>query len=292
MIEGIHTAIITPFLNGKIDYQALEKMIDFQHQSGIDGVVLHGTTGEAPSMLEEEFIESSQYILEKWKEKLHVTIGISENSTDAVLKKQALFKIQPHAFLISPPSYSKPTQEGIFQHFAKIAENLSTPIILYNVPGRTVADVLPTTLQHLVKTYKNIVAIKDATGNFSRFANEQYLVKSFANFSLLTGDDATFPHFLLCGGNGVVSVISNIAPKQIKEIYDLILQQRRTEAMELYFKFYTLIDLLFTETNPIPVKYAMHKMGFCHLEYRLPMCKPSENVRTAIHLELKKLNLI
>jgi 4-hydroxy-tetrahydrodipicolinate synthase len=293
MIKGLHTAIIMPFTSGKIDYKKLEDIISFQRNNGVDGVILHGTTGEAPTITHEEFVESSNIVLENWSQKLHITIGISQNSTADVLKKQDSLKKKPHAFLVTPPSYSKPTQEGIFQHFEALSKNTTTPIIVYNVPGRTISDVMPNTLKRIVDNCQNVVGIKDATGSFPRFSEEQFALKDCGrNFSFLTGDDGTSIHFLLSGGHGIISVVSNILPETVKKMVNLIENNQKQEAFEVYFRIFNLIRLLFVESNPIPVKYAMYKMGFCNLEYRLPMCIPSKDLMQEIDTELKKLNLI
>ncbi|MDA0617494.1 MAG: 4-hydroxy-tetrahydrodipicolinate synthase [Proteobacteria bacterium] len=292
MTGGLYTAIITPFSNGKIDYHQLDKIIAFQHENGADGIVLHGTTGEAPTITFDEFVESSHYVLEKWASKLKIIIGISQNSTADILQKQNALKLQPYAFLVTPPSYSKPTQEGIYRHFEAVAKNTSVPIIVYNVPGRTVADVLPETLQRIVETLPNIIAIKDATGSFVRFSQEQFAMKSHKFFFFLTGDDGTSLHFLLSGGHGIVSVVSNIVPSSVKKMITLAQANKKDEAFAVYFEMFNLINLLFVESNPMPVKYAMHKMGLCELEYRLPMCKPSSKLMQEIDAELKKLNII
>lgn len=293
MMHGLHTAIVMPFSNNTIDYQNLEKILDFQYQSGVDGVVLHGTTGEAPAISHHEFIESSHFVLKNWGKKLKITIGVSQNSTDDVLKKQDSLKDTPYAFLVTPPSYSKPSQEGIFQHFQKVACNTSAPIVVYNVPGRTISDVLPSTLKRIVESCNNVIAIKDATGSFSRFSEEQFALKDLnREFSFLTGDDGTALHFLLSGGNGIISVLSNFMPKDVLKMIDLAKKGMRNEAFALHFKFFDMINLLFAESNPMPVKYVMHKMGFCNLEYRLPMCEPSGNLMEKIDSELKKLSLV
>jgi 4-hydroxy-tetrahydrodipicolinate synthase len=292
-MSEVHTALIMPFKNGKIDYANLEKLISFQHENGVDGIILHGTTGEAPTITHEEFVESSHQVLEKWKGKLHITIGISQGSTAEVLHKQNSLKIQPNFFLVTPPAYSKPSQEGIFRHFQAISQNSKTPIILYNVPGRTISDVQPQTLLRIASSCKNVVAIKDATGSFTRFSDQQFALRDFPReFKFFTGDDQTTPHFLLSGGNGVVSVVSNIIPSEFKEIVELAGNGHLAECMPKYLKYFNLIRLLFVESSPMPVKYVMHKMGFCELEFRLPMCEPSSNLMNEIDAELVKLGLI
>lgn len=292
MLGGLHTAIIMPFRKGEIDYESLDKIISFQYKNGTDGIILHGTTGEAPTITIEEFVESSHYVLEKWADKLKITIGISQNSTADVLKKQEALKLQPHAFLVTPPSYSKPTQEGIFRHFEAVSKNTNTPVVVYNVPSRTVSDVLPETLKRIVENLKNVVSVKDATGSFIRLSQEQFALRDNKNFTFLTGDDGTALHFLLSGGHGIISVASNIIPGTVKKMIELVNQNRKEEAFEVYFQMFNLINLLFVETNPTPVKYAMHKMGFCDLEYRLPMCEPTAKLMQDIDTELKKLNII
>ncbi len=289
----LHTAIIMPFKDGKIDYTNLDRIIEFQYKNDIDGIILHGTTGESPTITHEEFIQSSEVVLQKWKGKLLITIGISQNSTSDVLLKQNSLKIQPDFFLVTPPSYSKPSQEGIFQHFKVIAHNSKVPILIYNVPSRTVADIQPQTLLRIASELPNIAGMKDATGSFARFSEEQYTFKNFRKpFLFLTGDDQTTPHFLMSGGHGVISVLSNIIPKEVKIICNLSATQSVILAFEHYMPFFNLIRLLFTESNPMPVKYVMYKMGFCELEYRLPMCTPSVELMKEIDEELLILGLI
>lgn len=281
-----------PFANGKIDYTSLEKLIDFQYKNGVDGIVLHGTTGEAPMMTQNEFVESCEFVLKNWKEKFNITIGVGKISTAEVLKTIESLKTKPHNLLVTPPAYLKPTQEGIFQHFESIAKNTELPIILYNVPGRTVSDILPKTIVKLVEKFNNIVGIKDATGSFARMSEEQFELRNLQHsFSFLTGDDQTTPHFILSGGDGVISVVSNCMPKETVQMVKLLREGKRNEAFAMYFKMFNLIRLLFAEGNPIPIKYVMHKMGFCNLEYRLPMCRPSENLTQEIECELNILEL-
>lgn len=292
-LSGVHTALIMPFKDGKIDYRNLEKLIESQHKSGIDGIVIHGTTGEAPTITDSEFAESCKFVLENWRSKLFITIGVSKNSTAEVLRKIDLLKDAPGAFLITPPAYSKPSQEGIFGHFEAICKHTNIPIILYNVPGRTISDIMPATLSKLVCSFNNIIAIKDATGSLARMSEEQYALHNVnKTIALLTGDDQTIPHFLLSGGNGVISVVSNCVPTEVKQMVNFLLNNKRNDAFAIYFKIFNLTRLLFTESNPMPAKYAMHKMGFCDLEYRLPMCKPSTNLMAEIDAELKILGLI
>ncbi|MFT4968136.1 MAG: 4-hydroxy-tetrahydrodipicolinate synthase [Candidatus Deianiraeaceae bacterium] len=294
MITGVHTAIIMPFSSGKIDYDKLDQILTFQNNNGIDGIVLHGTTGESPTIMHEEFIESTNYVVKNWAERLHITVGVSNNSTDVVLKNCDRLTLQPHAFLVTPPSYSKPTQEGVFQHFKAIAQNTQVPIIAYNVPARTASDILPDTLLRMADELPNIVAIKDATSSFARLAQEQYLLRNIKrDFSLLTGDDITALHFLLSGGNGIISVVSNIVPAIVLKMLNLSSHGSNVkEAYDVYFQIYNLINLLFIESNPMPVKYAMYRMGLCKLEYRLPMCDPSKELMYNIDKELERLHLI
>ena len=295
--KGTHTALVMPFKNGKIDYENLEKLIDFQHKNGVDGIILHGTTGEAPTVLDEEFVESSDFVLKNWANKMSITIGVSKISTAEVLKTIDSIKTKPHAFLITPPAYVKPTQDGIFYHFEAIANHTNTPIILYNVPGRTISDILPKTMLKLVEKFEHIVGMKDATGSLSRMSEEQFALWNVKhglkrNFAMLTGDDQTTPHFVLSGGDGVISVVSNCLPGETSQMVKLLRDGKRSEAFEIYFKMFNLIRLLFVEANPMPIKYVMHKMGFCNLEYRLPMCRPSEVLLKEIDDELKILGLV
>lgn len=292
-LSGVHTALIMPFKDNKIDYHQLEKLVEFQYQNSIDGIVVHGTTGEAPTMTDSEFVESCNFILQNWQKKLHITIGVSKNSTADVLRKIDLLQHAPDALLITPPAYSKPTQEGILRHFEAICKHTKIPVILYNVPGRTVSDIMPQTFANLVSGFDNIVAIKDATGSLARMSEEQYVLRNIKRpFAMITGDDQITPHFMLSGGDGVISVISNCLPRETKQMVTLLLACEKEKAYAIYFKMFNLIRLLFVESNPIPIKYIMYKMGFCDLEYRLPMCQPSTSLMADIDVELKVLNLI
>lgn len=276
--QGTYTALITPFKNQKIDFQSFEKILDFQIKSSIDGVVVCGSTGESANISDDEKYDIAKFVIGFAKNRIKVIVGSGSNNTQAsaILTKK-ISELQPEGFLIISPYYNKTTQEGVYNHFKIIASYTDLPIILYNVPSRTNIDIANSTILRLAEI-KNIIGLKDATADLSRVLALRSNISQ--NFLLFSGDDATAFAFNLVGGNGVISVVSNIAPIKMKMLQDAsFAKQNLSEFLSLQDDIYKISSVLFAEPNPIPVKYAYFLMGMCQNEYRLPLIEPSEAIK-------------
>lgn len=289
MFTGLFTAIVTPFKNGKVDEAALKKIVEFQIANGADGIVPCGTTGESPTTSHEEHNRIIELCVKFANGKIKVMAGTGSNSTEeAVMMTKAAKKAGADACLIVAPYYNKPTPEGVYQHF-KALDECGIPLVIYNIPGRSVINITDENLARIA-TLKNVVGIKDATGDLARVASLRLLIKK--EFSYLSGEDATVVGFNAMGGNGVISVTANIAPKLCSDLQKATLRQDYKTALELQDKLTDLHAAMFCETNPIPVKYAAHLMGLCENEIRLPLVEPSNTAKERIKTQMKKLNLI
>ncbi len=272
-ITGTFTALITPFQeDGEIDWESLRKVVDFQIEQGIDGLVPCGTTGESPTLSHKEHIEVIEKVV-KWskekKENLPIIAGTGSNSTEEALflTKEAA-KVGADYALVVNPYYNKPTQEGLKKHFLKLAEESPIPIILYNIPGRTAVKLSEETLIDL-SMHPNIVGVKEATGDLSFMI--EIIREAPHEFSLLSGDDTLLLPILSIGGRGVISVISNIYPKETAEITRVFLEGHYQAAREKFLRIFPLAKAMFVETNPIPVKFLASKKGLCKNILRLPL---------------------
>lgn len=273
--KGLGTALITPFRNGgEIDYTALDKLIEFQIAGGIDYLVMAGTTGEGATLEDEETIELLNHTKKKLSGRVKIVAGCASNSTQALIRKiSKMNELDLDAYLIVSPYYNKPSQEGLFYHYSEAAKAAKgRDIILYNVPGRTSGWIMPETVVLLVAQFKNIVAIKEASGDLN-FSMDMYKKVSEASkdFTFLSGDDALTLPLISVGYSGVISVVSNEAPAQMKKIVDLASRGDFTGAMELHYKLLPLMKANFIESNPSPVKYAMKKLAYCDGTVRLPL---------------------
>jgi 4-hydroxy-tetrahydrodipicolinate synthase len=284
-----YTALITPFKNNKIDENALEKIIENQISNGVDGIVPCGTTGECPTLSHKEHllvIEISTKIVNK---RIKVMAGTGSNCTnEAIEMTNQAKKLNVDSCLIVSPYYNKPTQHGMFLHFQEL-NKCDIPLVIYNIPGRSVVNINDETLAKIAEL-KNVIGIKDATGDLARLANLRTLIKK--EFLYLSGEDATAVGFNAMGGNGVISVTSNIAPKLVSDLQKLCQKQDYQNALKIQDQLTNLHNAMFTETNPIPVKYAMSLLGLSSDEIRLPLCHPSEANKERIKTEMKKLKLI
>ena len=290
MFQGLFTALITPFKNGKIDEKSLEKLIEHQIKNGAEGIVPCGTTGESPTLTHEEHSKVIELCVEIAKKRIKVIAGTGSNSTlEAIEMTVDAEKLGADGALLVAPYYNKPTREGIFKHFEAINNATNLPLIIYNIPGRSVINISDEDIANLAKL-KNIVGLKDATGDLARVATLKLLVEK--DFAILSGEDATALGFNAMGGCGVISVTGNIAPKLVSDLQKATLKGDFTEALKIQDQLTTLHSAMFCQTNPIPVKYAAHLMGFCESEIRLPLCEPSSEAKERIKKELKKLNLI
>jgi 4-hydroxy-tetrahydrodipicolinate synthase len=276
--------------NGQVDYPTLRKLIDWHIAQGTDCIGVVGTTGESPTVNVEEHCEIIRVAVEQSAGKVPIMAGCGANSTaEAIELAQFAQKVGANCQLQVVPYYNKPTQEGQYLHFATIAEAVDLPVILYNVPGRTVADMSHETVLRLTKV-PGIVGIKEATGNIER---AQWLVKETpADFAVYSGDDPTAVALMLCGGQGNVSVTANVAPKLMHELCKAAMAGDVQSAMDIQFKLLTVHKHLFVEPNPIPVKWAMERMGLCGGTLRLPMTPLSEHLKPSVEAALRSAGLI
>lgn len=291
MFKGAITAIVTPFSNGEVDWKSFENLVKFQIKSGIDGIVPCGTTGESATLSYDEHNKVVEMTVKIVSKRVPVIAGTGANSTEEAIElTEYAKKVGADASLQVTPYYNKPTQEGLYRHFKKIAESVDIPIVLYNVPGRTGVNLLPETVVRLSKI-PNIVGIKEASGNVNQVTEICKEVKK-KNFSVLSGDDALTLPILAVGGKGVISVASNIIPSKVAKLVALYLSGETEKAVKLHYELYTLMQTLFIETNPIPVKTALHLMGMIKNEFRLPLCEMSENNVTKLKKMLSDYKLI
>lgn len=269
-IRGSIVALVTPMLDdGSVDYPALRKLIDWHIAEGTDCVGVVGTTGESPTVSVDEHCEIIRVAVEQADGRVPIMAGCGANSTkEAIALARFAKKVGADCQLQVVPYYNKPTQEGQFQHFKAIAEAVDLPVILYNVPGRTVADMAHDTVMRLAQV-PGIVGIKEATGNIER---AQWLIKEAPQgFSIYSGDDPTAVALMLCGGHGNVSVTANVAPRLMHELCIAAIAGNVQRAMEIQMQLLPLHKTLFVESNPIPVKWAVSRLGRCQEALRLPL---------------------
>jgi 4-hydroxy-tetrahydrodipicolinate synthase len=291
-IRGSIPALITPMLaDGQVDYAALRKLIDWHVAEGTDGIGVVGTTGESPTVTVDEHCEIIRVSVEQAAGRVPIMAGCGANSTaEAIELAKFAKKVGADCQLQVVPYYNKPTQEGQYRHFRAIAEATpDLPVILYNVPGRTVADMQHETVLRLAQV-PGIVGIKEATGNIER---AQWLIRDLPpEFAVYSGDDPTAVALMLCGGAGNVSVTANVAPRLMHDLCMAALRGDVKEAMRIQFLLMPVHKNLFVEANPIPVKWAMQRMGLCGPTLRLPMTELSEAQQPAVEAALKACGLI
>lgn len=269
MFQGVFTAIITPFKEDKIDYPSYFRVLDAQIRSGVSGVVPCGTTGESPTLSYEEHSELIQKTVEYVGKRILVIAGTGSNSTaEAIHLTERACKDGVDGVLSVNPYYNKPTQEGLFLHFKKIAEASNKPVMLYNIPGRTAVNLSPDTIKRLSEI-PNITSIKEATGDLGQMAKTIQAVGSKMN--VLSGDDNLTLPLLAIGGKGVVSVVSNLFPKTLSTMVNAFMIGELESARKIHYELLTVFGLMFCETNPIPVKACMHWLGYSENTLRLPM---------------------
>lgn len=289
MFKGSMTALVTPFSAGRIDAEALRRHIDFQIDSGIDGLVPCGTTGEASTLTHEEHIEVVRITVEHVNGRVPVIAGSGSNSTEEAARLTLRVKeVGADASLMITPYYNKPTQEGLYQHFSYVAGKVDIPIILYNVPGRTGVNMLPETVGRLAGI-PNIVGLKDATSDLKQASYTFQMVPD--DFVILSGEDAMVYPLMSIGGRGVISVVSNIAPRQMADLTGSFLGGDVGKARELHHRLLPLCDAMFIETNPIPVKGALFMMDRIKDEFRLPMVPLSEGSRAKLRKALVEFGI-
>ena len=268
---GMGIALITPFKkDGSVDFDALERLVEYQIENGTDYLVILGTTAETPTLTEEEKDEIARVVIAKTNKRLPIVMGIGGNNTRTVVEKiKSTDLSQVDAVLSVVPYYNKPSQEGIYQHYKTIAQATSTPIVLYNVPGRTGVNMKAETILRLANEFPNIVGIKEASGNFAQIDD---IIKNKPNhFMVISGDDGiTFPLITL-GAVGVISVIGNAFPREFSRMVRLAMRGDLAGAREIHYRFTELMELLFVDGNPAGVKSMLSMMGFIENELRLPL---------------------
>ena len=274
MVKGTSTALITPFTNDKIDFDALEKLLEFQLNGGVNSLVVLGTTGEPATMSREEKISVVQFVVDFVKGRLPIIVGAGSNSTSQAIENALLFTdLGADGLLMVTPYYNKCTQAGLVAHFTKVAEKISLPIILYNVPGRTGVNMFPDTFSTLAEI-DNIVAVKEASGNMEQI--EEYIRLSRGKADVISGDDGLTVPIMLMGGSGVISVASNILPKYVSDMTAFALNGECQSSADMQLKLLPLVRALFSEVNPIPVKKGAELLGLCSGELRLPLTELTE----------------
>ena len=285
MFTGTYTAIVTPFKHGKIDEPALAHLIKNQIKGGVDGIVPVGTTGESPTVDYQEHIHIVALSVKYAAGKIKVLAGTGGNSTsEAIYLTQEAEKAGADGSLQVAPYYNKPTQEGLFQHFHAIARATKLPVVLYSIPGRCGVEIGVDTVDRLAHDSVNIVGIKEAGGNADRVS--QLRAALGARFNILSGDDSLTLPFMSVGADGVISVASNIIPREVAHMVKAYALGKHSVALKLHQKFYPVFKDLFIETNPTPVKAALAMMGMCEEEYRLPLVKMSAKNREALRATL------
>jgi 4-hydroxy-tetrahydrodipicolinate synthase len=290
MFKGIYTALITPFANGKVDEKAFQAFVEWQIREGVHGLVPCGTTGESPTLTHEEHNRVVDLCIEVAKGRVPVMAGTGSNSTDeAIMMTQHAKKAGADGALIVAPYYNKPTQEGIYRHYKAIHDAVDIPIIIYNIPGRSVVNITDETLARLGEL-PHIVGVKDATGDLAR----PYTLREKAKkpLTLLSGEDMTAVAFNASGGVGCISVTSNVMPKRCAEVQEACLTGDYARALKVHNTMVPLHNILFCETSPGPVKFAASLMGKCKPDLRLPLAEPGENSKKQISEVLKSLHLI
>ncbi len=291
MFRGSMVALVTPmYSDGAVDFDSLSQLIEFHIKNGTRAIVSMGTTGESATLDEKEHCEVIRRTVKMVNERIPVIAGTGANSTtEAITLTRCAMQAGADACLLVTPYYNKPTQEGLYQHHKLIAETVPVPQILYNVPGRTACDMLPETVGRLAKI-SNIIGIKEATGDLSRLTQIRQLCGD--NFDIFSGDDDTGTEFMLQGGNGVISVTNNVAPKAMSEMCDAALAGDRQKAEELNMPLTGLHNDLFVEANPIPVKWALTEMGKMPAGIRLPLTLLSEQYHDTLRAAMRQAGVL
>lgn len=292
IFKGAGVAIITPFHeDGSVDYEKFGELIEYQIENQTDAIIVCGTTGESATLTHEEHLDVIRYCVEKVDHRIPVIAGTGSNCTEtAVYLSAEAEKIGADGLLLVTPYYNKATQNGLYQHFKTVADAVKLPIILYNVPGRTGTTIQPETAVRLCKEVENIVGIKDATGNISQTAHLMSIADGCVD--LYSGEDAIIVPILSLGGKGVISVLSNVAPRQTHEICSRYFEGDTIGSMELQLKAVPLVEALFSEVNPIPVKKAAQLMGLCGGTLRMPLTEMEPAHAEKLAKEMKAFGIL
>ncbi len=290
MFRGAITALVTPFRNGRVDEDAYRELIDWQIRQGVDGIVPCGTTGESATLSHEEHNRVIDIAVDEAKGRVPVIAGTGSNSTaEAIRLTRHAKEAGADGALLITPYYNKPTQEGLYQHYRRVAEETKFPLVLYNVPSRTGVNLLPETVARLAEI-PDIVGIKEATGDMRQVS--EILERCGDKISVLSGDDFTVLPLLALGGRGVISVVSNVAPADMAELIRAFDRGDLARARELHRRLMPLARAMFFETNPIPVKTALSLMGKIRLELRLPLCEMKPDNRARLEQVLRDYGVL
>ncbi len=289
MFKGSFTALITPFANGALDEDAFVKLVEFQIQNGTHGLVPVGTTGESPTLTHDEHNRVVELCVKQAARRVPVIAGAGSNSTaEAIELVRHAKSVGAQAALVVTPYYNKPTQEGLYRHFKAINDAVDLPVIIYNIPPRSVIDMSVATMARLFEL-PNIVGVKDATANLARVSQQRLAMG--AGFNQLSGEDGTALGFMAHGGHGCISVTANVAPRLCAEFQNACLAGDYARALQLQDRLMPLHDAMFCETSPAPVKYAAERLGLCRAEVRLPMTPASESARRIVDEALAKAEI-
>jgi len=292
MFKGSLVALVTPFTkDNRVDDAALEKLVDFHVKNGSDGIVPCGTTGESATLDYEEHEHVIEVCVRAARKRTPVVAGTGSNSTqEAIDMSRKAKKLGADGLLLVSPYYNRPTQKGLYLHFKAIAEAVDLPIILYNIASRTGVNIEPETTARLVKDCKNIIGMKEASGSLDQMARTRLLCGE--KLTMLSGDDSLTLPLMAIGGEGIISVVSNIIPRDVKAMVDAFVKGDIRKAQSLHYKMLPLVKAVFIETNPIPVKTAMGLMGLCEPGMRLPMCPMAEENLAKLKTAMEEYGLL
>lgn len=292
MFKGAMTAIVTPFKeNGDLDEEALRKLVEFQIKNKIDGIVPCGTTGESPTLDYEEHDRVIEVVIEAARGKVPIIAGTGSNSAEeAIEMTKHAADAGADASMQVCPYYNKPTQEGLFRHFSAIAKAADIPMIVYNIQGRTSVNMETSTLARLAKEHSNIIGVKEGSGNLAQMMD--VINELPKNFDVLSGDDNFTLPLMALGGKGVISVASNIIPREMHDLCECASKKNFEKARQMHYRLLPLFKGIFIETNPIPIKAALAMKGMIKESYRLPMCEMKPENREKLRKILKGLKII
>ena len=289
--NGAISALVTPFLNGEVDYASLEKLVAYQLDNGIKGFVVNGTTAESPTLTSAEVSKIFSMVRAQAGVNFPIILGTGSNSTAKTVEAtKKASELGANAALVVVPYYNKPPQRGLVEHFKAVAKESEVPVILYNVPGRTITGMTVDTIAELAEV-KNILGIKEATGDIK--FDQELIARMPKNFLMLSGDDPTYIDFLKSGGKGIISVMSNLITKECSRWTDLMMSGKVTEAEADFKKYLKLICQMYCEANPIPVKWMLYKKGIIKSpEMRLPLVTLDNKFHAEITAEMQSLGLL
>jgi 4-hydroxy-tetrahydrodipicolinate synthase len=289
--SGSFVALVTPFRNGKIDEAKVRELVEMHVAAGTDGLIPCGTTGESPTLSHDEHKRLVEIVVEAARKRVHVVAGTGSNSTaEAIDLTTHAERAGASGALVVNPYYNKPTQEGLYRHYRAVADSVRIPILAYNIASRTAVNVETPTLARLARDCHNLVGVKEASGSLDQMS--QVIAACGPDFCVLSGDDNITLPLMAIGGQGVISVIANIVPKETAELTHAALDGDWKRARELHYKLFPLARAAFLETNPIPIKEAMAMAGMIEAEFRLPMCRMSDANRETLRGILRAYGLV